>query len=307
MSLFFRRIIPATGHTCTSKTTFMQHGCISSNSTSQFKIPITSILRCVSTTSSVSSSSSSTSSSTDNISTYKNDANSGHKRICLTLYRQLLRWCNETDSNIPLKQFIPPIHMEPPQIHPDSLKKLASNSKDDSTTSSTTNYFPPVSIIKEKEMTIPIYNSNDVKQFIRGIFRMNAYPPTTLQTQNNDKNSHTHNMNTMIKEQVSLAFEAVRNLNELKVQNIKMLIESRNKHYDRTNVLYRIGQVVQHETQNWRGVVLGWNHHNTKKTEEKQSTAQNDSATIATSLTQKSYQSTNPEDDVQYVVSFGLG
>ena len=61
---------------------------------------------------------------------------SSRKRIVLMLYRQLLRWCDETDKDIPLSQSVPPIHLSPPQINSDSLKGLIESSGNISNSSS---------------------------------------------------------------------------------------------------------------------------------------------------------------------------
>lgn len=230
--------------------------------------------------------------------TKASDAVDPHRRICKALYRQLLRWCDDTDQTVPLSKFIPPVHMKPPQIHPVSLRLVAQ--KDPASPLSrfaSTDFFPPNALIKETELTVPLTNSADAKQFFRAIFRMNAYPPPETSP------SSTFDSTTLRKEQVSLAFEGLKSLNEVSIQKIKILMDLRAQHWDRTGVNFRVGQVVKHNSQNWRGVVFGWNRVDRK------SSTKDQTATSATSLTQKSYQSSNPNDDdlVSYIVALDWG
>ncbi|KAG7353510.1 hemimethylated DNA binding domain yccV-containing protein [Nitzschia inconspicua] len=217
-----------------------------------------------------------------------------HGRICKALYRQLLRWCDDTDQSIPLSKFIPPLHMKPPQVHPASLRLAAAAQKGSSSSSvqensiSLIDYLPPNILIKETELTVPIANSSDAKQFLRAIFRMNAYPPDDETTTKTTGSVFLNDTVTMRKEQVSMAFEGLRNLNELSTQKLAVLIDARNKHRDRTGVTFRVGQVVKHNTQKWRGVVFGWNRIDTKQEQKDRP---------ATSLTKKSYQSKDSDKD----------
>jgi len=84
-------------------------------------------------------------------------SSSPHKRVTLTLYRQLLRWCKDTDDKVPLSQSIPPIHMSPPQINSNSLLGLI-ESQDGIFTRST-------SVVKESGITIhSVPNSTEALQ-----------------------------------------------------------------------------------------------------------------------------------------------
>ena len=205
-------------------------------------------------------------------------SSSPHKRVTLTLYRQLLRWCKDTDDNIPLSQSIPPIHMSPPQINSNSLLGLI-ESQDGIFTRST-------SVVKESGITIhSVPTSNAAKQMIKAVFRMNA-----VTTDEQD-----------MKEQLSIAFEWVKTLNELTKQLEEMTIKRR-KRLNREGVKYKIGQVVKHEKLAWRGVILGWTRQENS----------NENTSRATSLTQKQYESINPSDrddgrDVTYDVALDWG
>ena len=42
----------------------------------------------------------------------------------------------------------------------------------------------------------------------------------------------------------------------------KRFQSSRARHLDRTGVAFRVGQVVQHKVDRWRGIVFGWDRVN---------------------------------------------
>ena len=209
--------------------------------------------------------------------------NSPQRRISLALYRQLLQWCNETDNNIPIAQSVPPIHFSPPQINSDSLKGMVETPE---------NIFSQnTSVINKSGVTVHVVpTSDDAKQIVKAVFRMNA-----ATTDDQDK-----------KDQVSLAFEWIKNLNEL-TQQLEEMKTKRLKHQNREGVKFMVGQVVKHKTLAWRGVILGWRRR----------TNDTEGSSPATSLTQKSYESTyesiyplhgsDDEDDIAYDVAIDLG
>ena len=233
------------------------------------------------------------------------------KRIVLTLYRQLLRWCDDTDEDIPLAQLVPPIHLSPPQINPDILEELAEASanttsgrvgEDDKGPRNSNNlisslhsgvFSPLSSVIKKTGITVhSVPNSGDAKSIVKAVFRMNA---TT--TDERDQ-----------KEQVSMAFEWIKNLNEL-TQQLNEMKTKRENHRNREGVDFRIGQIVKHKTLAWRGVILGWNRAaNTDKSDADS----NDAYSQPTSLTQKPYKSIDPRvgdgsDEILYDVLLDWG
>lgn len=194
--------------------------------------------------------------------------NESQKRVSRTLYRQLLRWCDATDTNIPLsRSVIPPIRLTPPQIHVESLLSLLSQNENNSSVWQN-------ALVTENGITIPsVGSSKTARELIRQVFRMN-----TTTTSSEDK-----------KEQLTLAFEWTRALNELN-ERLEELAVDREHHTDRTGVSFRIGQIVKHTTAGWRGVVLGWNKRG------------RDESSKATSLTQKAYPNENDDNDNSAVV-----
>jgi heat shock protein HspQ len=239
------------------------------------------------------------------------DKNSSHKRIALMLYRQLLRWCDETDKNIPLSQSIPPIHMSPPQINPDSLLALIESSgilkstnaseNDDGVKSKSVEsspyssvFSPRTSSIEKSGITIhSVPTSAEAKEIVKAVFRMNA---STIEEQDR-------------KNQLSLAFEWIKTLNEL-TQQLEEMKTNRRNHQNREGVDFRVGQIVKHRTLSWRGVVLGWSRR-TKSNET--DAVGSEASSQATSLTQKSYDSINPDnsyaddDEIVYDIALDWG
>ena len=201
-------------------------------------------------------------------------AAAGNHRIVLALYRQLLRWCHDTEASIPLSQFIPPVYMTSPQIDVERLKILTEDEK--------AKLFPPNSIIQSNQITCPIHNSMDARTFFRAVFRLNkaVIDDPTIQ-----------------KQRVSLAFEGVRSLNELN-QALKILKQKRARHVLRDGVDLRVGQVVKHKVEKWRGIITGWHRIEPNSSDGKYD--------HPTSLTQKTYP-LDPVDSIRYTVLLDSG
>lgn len=198
----------------------------------------------------------------------------GKQRISLALYRQLLRWCNETDDGIPLPSFVPPVYMTAPQmIDANSLESLSEEEK---------SKFPANSIIETGQVTCPIHNSADARNFFRAIFRLNREQAKDADIQ---------------KQRITLAFEGIRSLNELS-RALKSLKQNRAKHVLRDGLKFRVGQVVKHKVEDWRGIVIGWQRFEPDTRSETQSQP--------TSLTQKSYE-VDPVDAIRYTVLLDSG
>jgi hemimethylated DNA binding protein len=196
----------------------------------------------------------------------------GKQRISLALYRQLLRWCIETDDDIPLSFFVPPVYMTEPHIDVVRLSTLSDEDK---------SIFPANSILERNQITCPIHNSEDARRLFRAVFRLNRAPTDDAQVQ---------------KQRVTLAFEGIRSLNTLS-QGLQALKQNRAKHVLRDGVSFRVGQVVKHKIENWRGVVIGW------RRVEPNTSAGNDKAT---SLTKKAYD-LDPNDHVKCTILVDSG
>jgi heat shock protein HspQ len=207
------------------------------------------------------------------------EATGTKQRISLALYRQLLRWCNETDDEVPLSFFVPPVYMSAPhQLDPRSLEALSEEEK--------TSRFPANSIIESNQITCPIHTSADAKTFFRAVFRLNRAPSDTAdETQ---------------KQRITLAFEGIRSLNELS-QGLATLKEKRAKHIVREGVDFRVGQVVKHKVEDWRGIVIGW-----QRFEQEAASTTSEEEQQPTSLTQKSYE-LDPADAVRYTIVLDSG
>jgi hypothetical protein len=146
----------------------------------------------------------------------------GKQRISLALYRQLLRWCDTTEDNVPLSYYIPPIFLQPPQIDEKTLRALADGSDSLKVKLS---MFPPKTLVDSKKLACPIKNAADVKAFFRSIFRLNA----------------TESNVDMQKQRISLAFEAIKSLNELTGALVDLKKNSV-EHTNREGVNFRVGE-----------------------------------------------------------------
>lgn len=166
--------------------------------------------------------------------------------------------------------------MTAPQIDVERLQLLTEEEKAK---------FPPNSILQSNQITCPIHNSKDARDFFRAVFRLNK-------AVTNDA--------TIQKQRVSLAFEGIRSLNEL-TQALKILKQNRAKHVLRDSVEFRVGQVVKHKVEKWRGVITGWRRI---EPNAGSSTGKYDQPT---SLTQKSYQSLDPVDTIRYTILLDSG
>jgi len=157
-------------------------------------------------------------------------------RLGRALYRQLIRWCLDTGDDIPLTSYVPPVTTMSPIVDSDALKRLA-----DGNSPGIRELLPLNAIIEHHQMTIPIRNCYDMKNFFRAMYRMNS---TTRRTQDQ-------------RDQVSFALKTLKSLNEL-TEALQEVRSEREKHLNREKVKLSIGQVVQHKTERWRGVILGW-------------------------------------------------
>lgn len=209
----------------------------------------------------------------------------GKQRISLALYRQLLRWCHDTDDDVPLSSFVPPVYMTAPQqIEEHRLASLSEEEK--------VQWFPAHSIIESNHITCPIRNAVDAKKLFRAVFRLNRDPAAA----NSDDDADIQ------KQRITLAFEGIRSLNELS-RGLQKLKYNRAKHVLRDNVEFRVGQVVKHKVEDWRGIVIGW-----QRVVESSSEAKNKEggSSQPTSLTKKSYE-LDPVDAIRYTILLDSG
>ena len=194
------------------------------------------------------------------------DASRPSRRISLTLYRQLLRWCKATDPALPLASFVPPVHLcAPEQVDPFRMEVLSQTSGDidDMAVRRARHLLPDKTYLKRSSMTVPIASALDLHHFFQAIFRLNSGATS----------ASVHR-----KQQISVAFEALKSLNEM-TGGIQSLLLRRKRHELRDNVAFHVGQVVQHQDERWRGVVVGW----------ERSDNSDDASFKPTSLTTKTY------------------
>jgi hemimethylated DNA binding protein len=182
-------------------------------------------------------------------------------RVSRTLYRQLLQWCQrrqKIDGNVPLSFLIPPIHMKAPdQVDPYRLELLAHNfytdkkqrpqggftldeEKDAADVQRARHLLPSRVQVEPKHMTVPMDSIADLQGFFGAIYRLNRRKETD------------HH-----KSRITAAFEALKSLHQL-TGGLDSLREQRETHLDRTGVQFRVGEIVQHKQERFRGVVAGW-------------------------------------------------
>jgi heat shock protein HspQ len=228
--------------------------------------------------------------------------NNNNDRLGRTLYRQLIRWCRSTNSLIPLSSFVPPVTLKPPHVEQESLQKLASSSS--SSDAADWQYLhdllPTNSKVESHQMTVPIANANDAAKFFHVVFSMN--------------NQAEHVSPEVFKQRISTAFEALKSLNQL-TSELSSIEQQREKHLDRTGVLFHVGQVVQHKMERWRGVITGWqrtrDQTTTTSAEEKLSSLtkknygndDNDKSNVVLEETEGAIE----KDDIQYSVILDSG
>lgn len=198
------------------------------------------------------------------------------QKISIFVYRQLLRCCKSIDKDIPLSSIFPPITVSAPdQIDSVRMELLAQEDVQvvrDPVVERARKLLPKNTEYKKTHMLVPIRSADDITQFVREIFRLNSREPPEPEYQ---------------KVRLSMALQLLKSMkNEFQVQLLGLKAD-RKKHMDRRNVKFKIGQVVQHQHERWRGVIAAW-YHPTER-----------SAT-GTSLTSKDY--TNKKQHIQYSI-----
>ena len=153
------------------------------------------------------------------------------------LYRQLLKWTNKkcvkqglfNKKTSPFSEVFtgkPFTHYTPPYLTCKILKDDGGKVKDLS---------PPV------DLQLPINSASTIRSTIKTLFKLNRN--TTIQ-------SH-------ITTQTDLGFSSLKKLNQWAV-SLQLGLDIRNKNLCRDNVKFKIGQILQHTNDNWRGVVTSW-------------------------------------------------
>lgn len=251
----------------------------------------------------------------DHLSHDNNSNNNNNKRIVKTLYRQLIRWCqnvqrdmegtSSTNCHLSLHTFIPPLHLNAPeQIDPYRMELLALDVDDnnnhhildDKIVSYVRTILPTKTELSSKHMTIPIHTFHDLQRLFQITFRMNNIEPE-------------HPDNDHRKERIQYAFDAIKSLNDLLINRLIPMKEKREQHINRgTNVLYKVGQIVRHKHDKWRGVITEWDYKSSDNTNQ---LSDDFSQTNKTSLTTKQYNKIDEDsinnNNVQYHVLLDIG
>ena len=189
-----------------------------------------------------------------------------------TLYRQLTRWCKSVGgTDIPMSHLIPPVSLTAPRIDGEALKRLASLPTDERgeyiVATSTDGdddeddlirihqLLPKDAIVDDNLLICPVRRAvPDLSGLIRAVYRINS---PNFAAPAGDGAAASPASSSDLKERVNLGFEATRSLNEL-TEVINHMNQQRNDHKDRSGVDFRVGQVVQHKGDRWRGIVVGW-------------------------------------------------
>lgn len=230
------------------------------------------------------------------------------KRLPLTLYRQLLQWCQATEAGIPLGAFIEPLTLAPPQLDLSVLPELkeyhdAHKANDRSvpaptpalsTIAKVSSMLPPKSKLSSNNLNVRIQNTSDLRNLIRAMFRLNSQTATEESR----------------KERIAFAFQTLRSLNEL-TDSLDDLISHRNGHMDRGDVddvvKFHIGQVVQHKHERWRGVVVGWEKPDDDDTKKESDEESKTEPLQLSSLTTKKYTASDFLSNVRYEIILDAG
>ena len=122
--------------------------------------------------------------------------------------------------------------------------------------------------VKENLLTYPeIRDANELRAIIRSIYWLNN--KSTL-SKIKGLDASEANTGDDVKEQISLAFDALKSCNELSASLDRrrkkretsilareaQLAESESHQFP--HVKYQVGQAVKHKRKSWRGVIVGW-------------------------------------------------
>jgi hypothetical protein len=195
---------------------------------------------------------------------------------------------------VPFK--IPPISLTPPQVNTAALKRLkdfrtfikinnisaTEDGKNDENnkrlrTTLLGKYTHPAHfamyddqiIVTNDRITFSeITDAVELRAVIRSIFWLNNRRTIAANVSTEEANN-LHDSDDAIKEQISLAFEGLKNCNQLSSSELDSRIIKRNEsirvrsqkistEQDEDIPQYHVGQVVKHTETKWRGVIMGW-------------------------------------------------
>jgi len=102
--------------------------------------------------------------------------------------------------------------------------------------------------LQRQLLVAPIHSLSGLRGLLRAVFRLNS----VAAVEPNDAVAY-ENLQQYEKKRRTAAFFALKSLNELQLEQ-----KVQRPQTDRTGVNVRLGQVVQHRDERWRGVVLEW-------------------------------------------------
>jgi hemimethylated DNA binding protein len=179
-------------------------------------------------------------------------------RLGRTLYRKLLQWCHNTNPEMPLRHFIEPFSISPPQnLDQDKFQAILDyHDLDVSMVSpliaAVYPMLPPHTSIYKEHIACQIHTVAHLKSLIRAMFRLNSQSTLTSTVGTEQQ------LNDVQKARIAYAFQTLRTLNELS-EALADLNMHRLNHSERgDDISYFVGQVVQHKRERWRGVIAGW-------------------------------------------------
>jgi len=223
-----------------------------------------------------------------------------NNRVPKSLYRQLLAWCNQYE-HVPFNP-IPPMTLTPPQVNTSALKRLKDfrtfieinnitapdeNDENKRRTTLLGKYNHPAHfvmyddriIVTNDRITFPeITDAFELRAVIRSVYWLNnrrtiatigSSCSATAVVVSTEAASNLDDSEDAIKEQISLAFDAIKNCNQLSSSELDSRMIKRNEsirvrshkistEQDEYIPQYHVGQVVKHTGTKWRGVIVGW-------------------------------------------------
>jgi len=187
------------------------------------------------------------------------------------LYRQLLGWCRKYQE-VPFNP-LPPVTLEPPLVSASSLRRLCqmrailSNNKinDHAASEFGGNRHHPAYYALYGEtvsvssglITFPeITSASQLRAIIRSVYWLNNHSSDS--TEDVTAEGRT-------KDQISLAFDALRSVNQLSSSELDsrqrkrdLTIKVRRRESSLPNAKFHVGQIVKQRRKGWRGAVVGW-------------------------------------------------
>ncbi|KAL7519912.1 hypothetical protein ACHAWX_004666 [Stephanocyclus meneghinianus] len=210
-------------------------------------------------------------------------------RVPRTLYRQLLSWCRRY-QDVPFDG-VPPLTLTPPQVNPVALRRLKSmrtflDSNDIKFSARSVKWRHPahfalynanVSVDDDMIVFPAVHNAIELRDVIRSVYWLNNVNATSNIDGVSNSERETGSSSIAAKEQISLAFDAIKSCNQLSSSELdsrrkKRLasIETRRNQQNEIDaplVQYHVGQVVSQKKKGWRGVIVGWNADTEKANE----------------------------------------